>query len=143
MTGQGYRSMTTAANAVKRAIALCVLAVVAPVPVGRADSAEDQLIDHIEYQNSLGGDVPITVGTTPRWDRASLIWAGYETCSGISQRMSSLNEDYSQAWDAAVAYWLPHMNRGEEWGQRYRNTVFFVTTSLYYLCPEIDPIFRE
>ena len=144
MSGQGCRTVATAANAVKCAIALCVLAVVAPVPVCRADSAEDQFINDIEYQNSLGGDGPITVGTTPRWDRVSLIWAGYETCSGISERMSSFNEDFDEAWDAAVVYWQPHMNRGEESGQQYRNAVFFVIHATHYLCPEILPLaYRE
>ena len=139
MSGQGCRTVATAANAVKCAIALCVLAVVAPVPVCRADSAEDQFIDAIEYANSLG--LPgVTVGTTPRWDRVSLIWAGYETCNGVSERMSSFNEDYMQAVDAAIAYWEPHMNRGEDYGQQAVNAGFFVPTAISYLCPEIETL---
>jgi hypothetical protein len=118
MSGQGCRTVATAANSVKCAIAPCVLAVVAPVPVCWADSAEDQFIKHIEHVHSLGEAAgPITVGTTPRWDRVSLIWAGYETCNGVSERMSSLNEDFMEAVDAAKVYWQPHMNRGESVGQ--------------------------
>ena len=145
MSGQGCRTVTTAANAVKCAIALCVLAALAPVPVCRADSAEDQFINHIERVLSLDGAAGhITVGTTPRWDRVSLIWAGYETCNGVSERMSSFNEDFDEAWDAAVVYWQPHMNRGEESGQQYRNAVFFVIHATHYLCPEILPLaYRE